>query len=482
MKGHTLESISDPNLRRSHSPRGPSTPGTVHKSTASRKSPECSSLSHISSCDRFIPNRSVMDPSISTYEIETSTQRAALDVNASPAKEAYKKSLATHLFHGTPYNNPVLSFSALSHSGTARYALSALEAAEDISALRLHYCQNHQRSSGSVHNVVGRYVPQSPERILDAPELIDDYYLNLLGWNSDNILGIALCESVYLWNAGSGSVTPLAQMVGQGSHVTSLAWKKKGPYMAVGAADEVQIWDTERCAMIRSMRGHCSRVGALTWEGSLVSSGSRDTTIMHHDVRSPQQSVATLRAHSQEVCGLRWSETGGQLASGGNDNMLYVWDCRRHTPLHSFSEHQAAVKALAWCPWQKGLLASGGGTQDRMVRFWNTSTGTFLNAVDTHSQVCALEWSRHAKELVSSHGYCHNQLVLWQYPSMIKVAELTGHTARVLHLAQSPDGHTVVSAAADETLRFWRIFGRGARLGRSRSQNLLDNSAWNAVR
>ena len=36
-----------------------------------------------------------------------------------------------------------------------------------------------------------------------------------------------------------------------------------------------------------------------------------------------------------------------------------------------------------------------------------------------------------------------------------------GHTARVLHLAQSPDGETVVSAAADETLRFWSIFGGG---------------------
>lgn len=41
---------------------------------------------------------------------------------------------------------------------------------------------------------------------------------------------------------------------------------------------------------------------------------------------------------------------------------------------------------------------------------------------------------------------------------MAKVAEFTGHTSRVLHLAQSPDGTTVCSAAADETLRFWRCF------------------------
>ena len=124
--------------------------------------------------------------------------------------------------------------------------------------------------------------------------------------------------------------------------------------------------------------------------------------------------------------------------------------------------HQAAVKALAWCPWQKHLLASGGGTADRMIRFWNTQTGACLQSVDTKSQVCALTWAKHEKELVSSHGYSHNQVILWRYPSMVKVAELTGHTSRVLHMAQSPDGQTVVTAAADETLRFWKILSGDA--------------------
>ena len=72
--------------------------------------------------------------------------------------------------------------------------------------------------------------------------------------------------------------------------------------------------------------------------------------------------------------------------------------------------------------------------------------------------MCSLQWSLHEKELVSSHGYSHNQLIVWKYPTMVKVAELTGHTARVLHMAQSPDGQTICSAAADETLRFWKVF------------------------
>ena len=41
---------------------------------------------------------------------------------------------------------------------------------------------------------------------------------------------------------------------------------------------------------------------------------------------------------------------------------------------------------------------------------------------------------------------------------MVKVTELTGHSCRVLHMAISPDGQTVVSATADETLRLWKCF------------------------
>ena len=42
---------------------------------------------------------------------------------------------------------------------------------------------------------------------------------------------------------------------------------------------------------------------------------------------------------------------------------------------------------------------------------------------------------------------------------MTKIREFRGHTSRVLHLAKSPDGSTICSASADETLRCWGIFG-----------------------
>jgi cell division cycle protein 20 (cofactor of APC complex) len=126
------------------------------------------------------------------------------------------------------------------------------------------------------------------------------------------------------------------------------------------------------------------------------------------------------------------------------------------------NEHIAAVKALAWCPWQRHVLASGGGTADRSIKLWNTQSSTqessLIKNVDTGSQVCALMFSDVHKELLSSHGFSNNELILWKYSSMTKLKEFRGHSSRVLHLAKSPDGETVCSASADETIRFWDIF------------------------
>lgn len=91
------------------------------------------------------------------------------------------------------------------------------------------------------------------------------------------------------------------------------------------------------------------------------------------------------------------------------------------SPRMILDQHIAAVKAVAWCPWQRNILATGGGTADRTIRIWNAQDGANLQSVDTGSQVCAIQWSSHYKELVSSHGFSDNQLIVWKYRDMSKV-------------------------------------------------------------
>lgn len=323
-----------------------------------------------------------------------------------------------------------------------------------------------------------RHIPSAPVRILDAPDLLDDYYLNLLSWGSNNVLAVALSQSVYLWDAARGSIQELMTVdEDPNDYICSVSWiQQGGTHVAVGtASNAVQLWDVEAGKQVRSMDGHSARVGALSWNGHILTSGSSDSTIINHDVRIQDHAVATMRGHSQEVCGLTWSPDGNYLASGGNDNTLCIWENgRAHAAKHTLTDHQASVKALAWSPHERNLLASGGGTADRCIKFWNASSGSLLNSIDTGSQVCALQWSPLEKEILSSHGYAENQLSLWKYPSMARSKDLRGHTSRVLHMATSPDGTMVVSGSADETLRFWNVFASDGKKKSGSSSSLVS--------
>eukprot|EP00537_Pseudo-nitzschia_pungens_P000966 CAMPEP_0172361334 /NCGR_PEP_ID=MMETSP1060-20121228/5184_1 /TAXON_ID=37318 /ORGANISM="Pseudo-nitzschia pungens, Strain cf. cingulata" /LENGTH=858 /DNA_ID=CAMNT_0013083563 /DNA_START=509 /DNA_END=3088 /DNA_ORIENTATION=- len=306
-----------------------------------------------------------------------------------------------------------------------------------------------------------RKIAKVPFKVLDAPALQDDFYLNLVDWSTQNVLAVGLGHCVYLWSACTSKVTKLCDLQESEDHVTSVSWAQRGTHLAVGTnKGEVQLWDTIKEKKVRTMSGHSARVGTLAWSGPTLASGSRDRTIFLRDVREKSAFTNRLNAHRQEVCGLKWSfDEPAFLASGGNDNQLHVVDSRNPTsPVHRFTDHTAAVKAIAWSPHQHGLLASGGGTADRCIRFWNTLSGSALNCVDTGSQVCNLAWSQNCNEIVSTHGYSLNQIVVWRYPSLSKVVTLTGHTYRVLYLAMSPDGSTIVTGAGDETLRFWQVF------------------------
>lgn len=95
-----------------------------------------------------------------------------------------------------------------------------------------------------------------------------------------------------------------------------------------------------------------SRVPVLSWHGHLLSSGCRDGSIHHHDVRVARHRVGELLGHTAEVsrtfrlfwfdafqmlifsaflaldqvCGLTWRSDGQALASGGNDNVVNCWE------------------------------------------------------------------------------------------------------------------------------------------------------------
>lgn len=140
--------------------------------------------------------------------------------------------------------------------------------------------------------------------------------------------------------------------------------------------------------------------------------------------------------------------------------------------------HGAAVKAIAFCPWREGLIATGGGSNDKCIHFFNTTSGSAIATIAVSAQVTALIWSSSRREIAATFGYAQPQhpyrIAIFNWPDCSQVtaipweAELRAVCAipypwspsgaperRSSHV--SPEGCIIV-ASSDKSVKFYRVW------------------------
>ncbi|KAL7673607.1 hypothetical protein ACOME3_008460 [Neoechinorhynchus agilis] len=328
-----------------------------------------------------------------------------------------------------------------------------------------------------------RRVPQLPSRILDAPGIVEDFYMNALDWSHKNYIGLALGPSVFLYQVESGEVHKLTSRDAL-STITSFRFNRDGDLSAVSVLNGiVHIYDVCDYSLLRTFLTNIEyKVCALDWNQNVLVTGNSNGCIQFHDVRLSNHCFGQIpNAHSQIICNARWSHCNRFLASGGNENIVRVWDVRylckdltsassnfnqvRPRALLTIRAHRAAVKAISWCPWRYNYLMTGGGSADKRLVLTNVSSERQVFQVNTRSQISGIEFSYHYMELITSHGFSSNDMYVWRYERkgpdesrLRKVATLEGHMGRILTMAISPDRQSVATVGGDQRLKFWNCF------------------------
>ena len=144
----------------------------------------------------------------------------------------------------------------------------------------------------------------------------------------------------------------------------------------------------------------------------------------------------------------------------------------RSSTIHTFP-HSAAVKAMAFCPWQDGLLATGGGSNDRSINFWHTFSGTRLATIDTAAQVTGLVWSLTKREIAATFGYAQPEhgvrVAVFGWPDCGLRGKVTWQgEGRALGALRYPGGPSSSSSSKNDQEkevrreRNWGCNGRGS--------------------
>ncbi|EDO19453.1 hypothetical protein Kpol_1002p101 [Vanderwaltozyma polyspora DSM 70294] len=451
---------------------------------------------HVFQTDRFIPllsgnSQNKMDPISIREELPPPNASPSAHLKAQ-TKIVFKQTVAEAC--GLDVNQRILQY-------MPQPPVSSFMRKSFSMHKRTSYNYQPKNSNNNPELIKLRKINGNPERILDAPGFLDDFYLNLLSWSSKNILAIALNNALYLWNGASGEVSMLAEY--ESTTISSVTWSDDDCHISVGRDDgNTEIWDVETMSLIRTMRSNLGvRIGSLSWLDTLIATGSRSGEIQINDVRIKNHVVATWEEHSGEVCGLAYKNDGLQLASGGNDNTVVIWDTRTSMPQFVKRTHNAAVKALSWCPYIPNLLATGGGQTDRHIHFWHTTTGAKVGSINTGSQVSSLHWGQSygnstttpsppptttsssstsssssgmSREIVATGGNPENAISVFNYDTKFKVAEIEhAHESRICCSQLSPDGTTIATVGGDENLKFYKVFEPRRKFQR-RTKNIVD--------
>ncbi|TFK31416.1 hypothetical protein BDQ12DRAFT_671887, partial [Crucibulum laeve] len=145
-----------------------------------------------------------------------------------------------------------------------------------------------------------------------------------------------------------------------------------------------------------------------------------------------------------------WDGRLGDVGEGARGSAK--WTKRNHIAV-------VKVEAIAWCPSQPALLASGGGTNDATINVWNTTIDARLHFVRMPSRVTSIQWAPHRKEILSTRGHLTNSTMVHTYPTMERLVEIRdSHDSRVLFSCVSPAGDMVYTSTGDKNLKFWRIW------------------------
>ncbi len=285
-------------------------------------------------------------------------------------------------------------------------------------------------------------------------------------------------KEVLVWNVSSGQLA--RRIGGLNGRVRGLAVSPDGRTLAVadgvpgrsGAVSLIALESGARTVLVNTTDEMLTV--AFHPAGKQLAAGGADNVVRVFDIATAQ-SAAKMEDHSGWITAVAYNDDGKLLASGSQDGTVRIWDTGTYKEILRLPQTPGdAVTGLAFSPDKEQLAFSVGGVTEHALRMWRVANA-FQEMNARPGQRNAMMQTRlfdtgaclplgvafaKMQTRVSPVAACADNSVTVVGPNGGVTAKLAGHKDWVYTVAANKDGSLVASGSADGTIRFWNAQGR----------------------
>jgi periodic tryptophan protein 2 len=240
--------------------------------------------------------------------------------------------------------------------------------------------------------------------------------------------------------------------------ISSLAISPSGEWLAFGAQKlgQLLVWEWQSESYVLKQQGHYYDINALSWsdDGHNIATGGDDGKVKLWNTTSGFCFV-TFSDHTSSVSSVQFTKQGQVLFSASLDGTVRAYDLLRYRNFRTFTS-PSPVQFSCLAVDGSGEVVAAGSTDSFEVFLWSVQTGKLLDILCGHEgPVSSLEFSPSGNVLVS--GSWDKSIRIWNVFGRSRAVEPFQLSSEVLAVTFRPDGSELAASTLDGQIMFYDV-------------------------